>query len=377
MPSVIIGADVCPLGKNRPYFRQGDAAVLFHDLLGELEQADLTIANLEGPFIERPSPIAKTGPVFGFEPDCIEGIRKGGIDVLCLANNHILDHGPDGLRHTMAVCERAGIATVGAGANLTAARQMLIRSVNGVRVGILAMAEHEFSIATRDGWGANPLDLIEFVRTVRRQKAAFDYLIVLVHGGDEFLVPSPRIQKVCRFLVEMGANAVIVQHPHCLGGCEEYQGGHIVYGQGALIMDEELYRARQSFHEGFLVKLHVTQGLESTMELIPFMQSSPEPGARRLDKKQTEVFHARMSELSRAVLDEKFVEQQWLTFCAQHEQGYISGILGHNRLLRKLNACGWLTRLCYGKKAMLGVRNLVCCETHQEALATLLNRRAL
>ena len=93
MPTILIGADLCPIGGNRLYFKQGEAGRLFNDLLPEFQQADLTIANLECPLIEHPSPIRKTGPTFGESRDCIKGIMEAGIDVLCLANNHILDHG--------------------------------------------------------------------------------------------------------------------------------------------------------------------------------------------------------------------------------------------------------------------------------------------
>src|SRR5688500_5993588 len=101
MATVLIGADLCPIEGNRPFFMAGDARALFHDLLPEFEAADLVVANLECPFIETPSPIAKTGPSFGEPGECIRGIQAAGIDVLCLANNHILDHGEAGLKHTM------------------------------------------------------------------------------------------------------------------------------------------------------------------------------------------------------------------------------------------------------------------------------------
>ena len=249
MASILIAADICPIEGNLPYFKRGDANSLFNDLLEEFQQADLTIANLECPLIEQPAPVLKTGPVFGVASQCIDGIKHAGIKVLSLANNHIMDHGPSGLKNTLAVCARAGIETVGAGENIEAARRILVRDLNGTRVAILSVAENEFSIAAKDRWGANPLDLIDFVRTVRSHQGQFDYLIVLVHGGDEFHVPSPRVKDTCHFLIEMGANAVIVQHSHCLGGYERYQGGHIVYGQGALIMDEGIYRRLKSFHE--------------------------------------------------------------------------------------------------------------------------------
>ena len=374
MATILIGADVCPIEGNRPCFMSGDARRLFHDLLAEFEQAGLVIANLECPLIEGPSPIPKTGPTFGEPGACINGIKAAGIDVLCLANNHIMDHGAAGLKNTLDVCGRAGIATVGAGENLDAARRILVRPAGNLRIGILAVAEHEFSIATADSWGASPLDVIDCVRNIQGHRDSFDYLIVLVHGSAEFHVPTPRIQDTCRFLIEMGANAVVVQHPHVLGGYEDYQGGHIVYGQGALLMDEAIYRDRKSFHEGFLVKLSVSENGASTLEIVPFTQSDPAPGARRMDGGKEREFRAVLERKSASVKDEAFVRAEWLRYCHEKKQSYISGLLGHNRVLRKLNTNGWLDRFLHGKRAMLGVRNIVCCETHREAIETILHK---
>jgi poly-gamma-glutamate capsule biosynthesis protein CapA/YwtB (metallophosphatase superfamily) len=372
--TVLIGADLCPIEGNRPFFERGDAQSLFHDLLPEFTNAGLVIANLECPLIECPSPIAKTGPVFGESPSCLNGIKQAGIDVLCLANNHILDHGPAGLLNTMEVCSRAGVATVGAGENLNAARRILVQDVGGLRIGILAVAEREFSIATTKSAGSNPLDPIDFVRSVNAARSKFDYLIVLLHGSDEFHVPTPRIQKTCRFMIEMGANAVVVQHPHELGGYEAYQGGHIVYGQGALVMDEAIYRRVKSFHVGFLVKLSIASDSASTMDLIPFVQSDPVPGARRMSPNEEQQFRSSLAEKSKSVLDEDHVNAEWLKFCQANKYDYLSAVWAYNRPLMKLNARGLLTRLLYDRRSLLRARNVICCETHHEALETIFTR---
>jgi poly-gamma-glutamate capsule biosynthesis protein CapA/YwtB (metallophosphatase superfamily) len=372
MATLLIGADICPIGVNQASFASGDAESLLHDLLDEFRQADLAIVNLECPLIERPSPILKTGPTFGEPGACIRGIQKAGIDVVGLANNHILDHGDEGLRNTMRVCAEAGVATVGAGENLQAARRILVRDLGGVRVGIAAMAEHEFSIATDASWGANPLDVIEFARTVREHRGEFDRLIVLVHGGFEFYpYPSPRIRKTCRFLVDLGATAVFVQHAHCLGGYEAYGGGLIFYGQGAVVMDEAIYRTRESFHEAYLVKLTLAGTSEPAMELIPLRQSAGRPGARKLAGEEAERLLKELAEKSKAIQDDAFVRDRWVEFCMAHRHGYMSTLLGHGRVLRKLNAGGHVESLLHGKSTLLGTRNVVCCEAHREVLETL------
>ena len=185
MTHVLIGGDVCPIRRNLPYFIEGDAESLFNDLLIEFRQADLSLVNLECPLLEKNTPIEKTGPILGVKSEAIHGFKRANIDVLVLANNHILDHGLDGLENTLMVCERSNISTVGAGHNLADARKIFLRTINNIKIGILAMAEHEFSIATQDSCGANPLDVIDYVRNIRYNKKKFDYLIVILHGGYE------------------------------------------------------------------------------------------------------------------------------------------------------------------------------------------------
>lgn len=376
MVKVLIGGDICPIGDNTPFFERGDAESLFHDLLPELRNADLVVANLECPLIGCATPIAKTGPVFGESVECINAIKAAGIQVLCLANNHILDHGTAGIASTMAVCEKAGIATVGAGADVSSARRIVVQVVGGIRIGILAMAEREFSVATATAAGANPLDLIDYVRNVQTNRASFDYLLVLLHGGAEFLeAPSPRLQEACRFLIEAGAHAVVVQHPHSFGGYEHYRGGHIVYGQGALVMDEPIYRERRSFHEGVLVALSIGADGAASMELIPFVQSDPVPGARRMEPHRARMLLETLAAKSRRLLDPDYVASEWRRFCEEHKHQYLSVLLAHNRILRRANRKGHLSGWLYRPRRLLGTRNVVSCETHREAVETIFKER--
>ncbi len=374
--TLLIAADICPIEQNKPLLQSGAAERLFNGLLQEFAQADLLLANLECPLIECPSPILKTGPTFGEPADCLNGIKAAGFNVLSLANNHILDHGANGLKATMKACAAAGISTVGAGDNLEEARRVLVKDLDGIRVGILSMAEHEFSLATATTPGANPVDLIEFVQTVRTHRSEWDYLVVLFHGAHEFQAITPRVQKTCRFFIEMGANAVLVQHPHALGGYENYRGGHIVYGQGALLMDEAIYRSRESFHEGFIAKLNVTRRGSSTMEIIPFTQSDPEPGARRSVGDRAIRFLQVLEDRSLKIQNPAFVAEEWTDFCRKNRHAYWASLLGFNRVMHRLNRTGFLTSLLYGKRPLLGVRNLVQCETHREAIQTIFDEES-
>lgn len=371
MASVLIGGDICPIERNEPAFIAGDVQALFGDALPLFAEADLVVANLEGPFIKRPTPIRKTGPTFGFPPSAIRGIRDAGIRLLGIANNHAFDHGAEGLQSTIATCQEAGIATVGAGCDRAAAQQLHVHHAAGCRVAVLAVAEREFSIAPEHDWGCNPLDLMTFVRMMRQRRSDFDHLIVLFHGAAEFHAPTPRVQETCRFLVEEGASAVIVQHPHILGGVESWKDGCIVYGQGALLMDEAIYRNLASFHEGILVNLKLVPGEPPDLRLIPFRQSGTLPGLQILHGAEEEGVRSRLNARSARIQDPSFVKAEWQDFCHRIAPGAMASLLGHGKISRTLGLSQWWVRKMNQKGTLLGVSNMVRCETHREKLETL------
>jgi hypothetical protein len=136
-------------------------------------------------------------------------------------------------------------------------------------------------------------------------------------------------------------------------------------------MDEAIYRDLKSFHEGYLIKLSLTGPGTASFQPIPFSQADPEPGARKLPAAAAARFLALLEERSRSISNPAFVQEEWSRFCAERRNRYMSNLLAHNRILRKLNTRGWLTSLLYHRQSLLGVRNCVCCESHREVIETL------
>ena len=97
------------------------------------------------------------------------------------------------------------------------------------------MCEHEYSYALKDRMGTNPYSPFDTMRDIKKAKENADYVVVIYHGGKEISrYPSPRLLEHCREMVLSGASVVLTQHSHCIGCYEEYEGGHILYGQGNL-----------------------------------------------------------------------------------------------------------------------------------------------
>jgi hypothetical protein len=374
--TILVGGDIAPMNRDLPLFREGAAAALFNDLLPEFAAADFSVINLECPLIDAASPIAKVGPNLGAPPDCIRALKNAGIRAACLANNHVMDHGPQGLRRTIQACAEQGIHTFGAGPNLTEAGQLLIENLGGLRVAFLGMAEREFSIAGRDAWGANPLDTIDFCRAVPAAKGRYDRLIVLVHGGIEhYPYPSPRFQKTCRFLVEQGANAVICQHTHCPGAWEYYRGAPIVYGQGNLVFD--LPGMAPSWHEGYLARLLLDAASpEVAVEIIPYEQSREGVGARRMPPAEEAAFRGELAKRASALGNPEELERLWREFCETRKASYFSDLRGHGRLLRGLNRRLRFAERGLSRQSLLVLLNRLQCDAHREAVETILEQSA-
>jgi poly-gamma-glutamate capsule biosynthesis protein CapA/YwtB (metallophosphatase superfamily) len=371
---VIIGGDVCPTERDQSLFKEGNAAKIFNDLLGEFATADLAVVNLEFPLIEEPSPIRKTGPVLAAPSECVRGLVSSHIKCVGLANNHILDHGARGVENTLRVCSTAGLLTFGAGQTRDEAGRILVVKVGNLRLGLLAIAEQEWSIATENSPGANPLDPIHFVRTIQKSRGSYDFLIVLLHSGiEQYTFPTPRQMETSRFIIEQGARMVICQHSHCAGCYESYQNGHIIYGQGNLIFDSP--DQDQSWHEGFLVRLLINDDLTCEWQPIPYVQSEAEAGAKKMPPDREHAFLNTLRERSRGIQEPGRVEAEWDKYCAERHHYFMSSMLGHNRLLRRLNRdSGAIARL-YPEDRFMLMTNILRCAIHRETALTVLRRQ--
>lgn len=369
MISIIVGGDVYPAGRVQSAFAKGLTYEIFHDLLEDIVTADLSIVNLESPLISKKTPIIKVGPILDSNPQCIEGLSAAKWKVLNLANNHIYDHGANGLRETIQTIEKAGLSFLGAGENIEEARTPLSKEIAGQRVVIYSMAEREFSVARENSPGANPLDIINFVHAIRQHKQTGAF-IVLIHGGNEFYpYPSPEMVRRCRFMIEMGADAVVCCHAHCALPWEFYKGRPIIYGLGNLIF-EGTGMEPDIWYEGYLAKLTLDDG-RIGFEAIPYFQSKAGIGARKMDETSRNFFFNGMQEKGGEIKDSARLEERWLEYCRRQKDLYMSELFGYNRIMRKLR--GFLLKTIHSKRSVLQALLMVQCEAHREILTTILN----
>lgn len=230
---ILIGSDIVPTALSEQLFIKQDVQTLFGDVYKHIQEADRTVVNLECALTTTEGAIKKFGPALKADPKCADALKKVGVTDVMLSNNHVFDFGVQGLKDTIANLERVGLPYSGVGENEMDARKPYVIEQDGKKIGFINVCEHEYSYALPDRMGANAFDPFITMQDIRALKKQTDYVIVLYHGGKELCqYPSPRLRNLSHEMVLCGADVVVAQHSHCIGCYEEFEGAHIVYGQG-------------------------------------------------------------------------------------------------------------------------------------------------
>ena len=368
----IIGADLVPTDSNIDLFANADVETLIgEDIKKFLESADFTIFNLEVPLTDFSTPIKKCGPNLIAPTKTIAGLKAINPNFFTLANNHILDQGEQGLKSTIALLDEHGIAFAGAGKDEEEAAKPYIFEQDGKKIGIYCCAEHEFTIATESTSGANPFDPLNSLDHVMELKRQCDYVIVLYHGGKEhYRYPSPYLQKVCRKLVDKGADIVVCQHSHCIGCEEKWHGGTIVYGQGNFLFDD---CDNEFWNTSLLIEIKL--GNKSEVDFTPICKNKNV--VRLADETEAETILKQFHERSSDILCEDFVQNNYSKFAESMILGYyyrISGKLSSFlpiRIINKLSNYLFL-KWMYGPDEKTMIENCLECEAHRELFSQFL-----
>ena len=225
--------DVSPTAANAELFAAGDIDTLFGDTRSLFAGNDLNMVNLECALTDAEPPIEKIGPPLKAPAGTAEVLKRVGVTVCGLANNHFFDYGKRGADDTLAALSRAGLLSTGYGKDREDAKKPLVIEKAGERICLIAVCEHEYSYALPNRVGCNGFDPFETPLAVREAKKKYERVAVLYHGGKELCqYPSPRLRAACHAMAKSGADVILTQHSHCIGCYEQIQGCHILYGQG-------------------------------------------------------------------------------------------------------------------------------------------------
>ncbi len=220
----------------------------FQHIRPMLEEADVIFANLEAPFTTGGHPFPKKYN-FRVPPKMAEVLKAGGINLVSLANNHILDYGVEGLTETLETLKQWGIYFVGAGLDLQEARKPAILSIGDQKIGFLAYSltfPEEFWATDSTAGTCFPFHHFVF-QDVQDLKKEVDWVIISCHWGQELMDrPKPYQITLAHQLIDAGADVILGHHPHVIQGIEIYRGKPIVYSLGNFIFGSYSENAKVS-----------------------------------------------------------------------------------------------------------------------------------
>lgn len=368
---VLIAGDFCPRDRVAEKFELCEYDSVLGDVKDVISGADYSIVNFECPVTKGgEKPIIKQGPNLQCSEKGIEAVKWAGFDCVTLANNHFFDYGKDGVENTLRACEKYDIDTVGGGMNLQEASKILYKDVAGKTLAIINCCEHEFSIATNETAGSNPLNPIQQYYAIQEAKSMADYVLVIVHGGHElWQLPSPRMQETYRFFVDAGADAVVNHHQHCYSGYEIYDGKPIFYGLGNFCFDKQNY-FEGLWEYGYILTIHFADGI--SFKMIPYEQCKSEPQIKILNKSSS--FLLRLKELNAVIADESYLNEETNKYYEQAIKKVQLALEPYRgRILSSLYLKGYLPSLLSPQK-ITKMCNMILCEAHCDKLMYFLRK---
>lgn len=251
---------------------ESEAAIYpFRKVADTFRKADIAFINLESPMSDNAPKVGAFRTPSSFR----QGLVEAGIDVISLANNHMMDAQVWGLYETLENLDEVGIHHVGAGKDLAQARQPFVVEKHGVKIAILAYSQVENSgisgFATASNAGVAPMDPLLIKEDIKRIKPSVDHVILSFHW-DIFAFDAarsfdlhPDAVSFAHDMIDAGADAILGHHPHVPRAVEYYKGKPILYSMGNLIFGMGL----PSWIDNYVARLNITKKSISSVEILP------------------------------------------------------------------------------------------------------------
>lgn len=232
------------------------------------DSADITVANLECPLTTHWQQHPTKSICFKGSPANIDGLTYAGIDIVTLANNHILDYLQPGMQETISVLEENSIIHFGAGNEAYEAYMPVFYSKSGVNFAFIGASDRTgeynnyqpFLQAGFNKPGFANLQKYYIQKQIDEAKKVSDFVIIEWHSGIEYATspnkqdslldledegyspfataPSKSNRELRQYAIDNGADLVICHHPHVTNGLELYNGKLIAHSLGNFIFDQ-------------------------------------------------------------------------------------------------------------------------------------------
>jgi poly-gamma-glutamate synthesis protein (capsule biosynthesis protein) len=225
------------------------------DAKAELDRQapDVRVINLETAITASEDYWGGKGINYRMSPANVEVLSAAGIDVVALANNHVLDWGHSGLAETVTTLSTLNIAYAGAGENRNKAEAPAIVNIEGkARVIVFSFATETSGVphawaAMEDRAGVNLLpglsgDTVKRIQNqILRVKKRGDIVIASIHWGPNwgYDISVDEMWFSHSLIDEAGVDVIHGHSAHHVKAIEVHAGKLILYRCGDFLNDYE------------------------------------------------------------------------------------------------------------------------------------------
>ncbi|MDD3819008.1 MAG: AmmeMemoRadiSam system protein B [Actinomycetota bacterium] len=284
--TILLGGDMM-LGRGiEKLIKENSIYYPFLKIVQLLRGVDVVFANLEEPIIENIQETAMDEPKFIFRPKVLEAVKWSRINLLSLANNHIMDRDKEGLEETLDWLQRYQIRFIGSPlpgfANSKNIKNYYFATEQSVFLAfnrVLPYIDYQ----------------AEIIKGIQKAKQSNPGKIIIVsmHWGNEYQTNSSINQReLAGKIVDAGADIIMGHHPHVVCEIEIIKGKPVFYSLGNFIFDQQFLPETK---EGLAIGLTISTD-KLTFRLFPIKNQSGQPIL--MDQNETELFLKNLAEKS-------------------------------------------------------------------------------
>ena len=236
----IIAVGDIMMGTNYPndsYLPLNNGQMLLAGVNNYLKKGDVTFANFEGVIGNGGKPKSCNNPKFCYTfrmpRTYVTNIKKSGINLLSIANNHANDFGLGGRKSTARILDSVNLNFAG-----SLEKPYTIFTKNKIKYGFLSAAPNSGCFNMK-----NYSTAVEYVTYL---DSICDIVIVSFHGGAEGAkaIHTPKTDEICfgnnrgnvyefaHLCIDAGADLLLGHGPHVTRAVELYKDRFITYSMG-------------------------------------------------------------------------------------------------------------------------------------------------
>ncbi|MBP1964380.1 CapA family protein [Paenibacillus aceris] len=191
---------------------------MFESVQRYLREPDLLVANQETMIGGKELRLSGY-PSFNSPHEVGDALKKAGVDLVTVANNHTLDRGEKVIQSALSYWDRLGIPYTGSFKSQEDQSQIRTLTKNNITFSFLSYSYGTNGIPHPKGkaYLINRIEVTQIENDVEIAKRISDVIVVAMHWGTEYeSLPNENQKFLAQKLADLGVHIVIGNHPHVL-----------------------------------------------------------------------------------------------------------------------------------------------------------------